>query len=405
MRVLNQKTKVAHVITRLELGGAQQNTLYCCAHHDPSRYEVFLVAGEGGYLDLQTRLLGDGVHVYLVPWLKHPVRPLHDLYAVLRLRKFFKDEGIQIVHTHSSKAGILGRLAARLAGVPFVVHTIHGWGFHEGQSPWAKRLYVSLERFCARLTDVLIAVSQENVRYGLANGIGTETQYRVIHSGIDPDAFKVSPERAERVRALLGLGDRPTVLVLSNFKAQKAPLTVVAVLESLVRKVPGAVLLWAGDGEGRAEVERALQAKGLGAHALLLGWRTDVADLLAASDALLLTSRYEGLPRVVLQAMAAGKPVAATAVSGTPEAVEPEVTGFLREPSDAEGLAVDLSCLLLDKTLAKRMGEAGRERLRGTFRIDEMLKEIEKVYGSKALPHPGDGDYLFDAISRRGKDA
>jgi glycosyltransferase involved in cell wall biosynthesis len=127
-------------------------------------------------------------------------------------------------------------------------------------------------------------------------------------------------------------------------------------------------------------VEKAIRAKGLEKHVRLLGWRNDVADLLGASDVLLLTSIYEGLPRVVLQAMAAQKPVVATAVSGTPEAVKNEETGFLRQPGDVEGMAVDLACLLVDPGLAKKMGAAGRKRLTGTFKIDVMLKEIEKLY-------------------------
>ena len=374
------KTRIAHIITRLELGGAQQNTLYCCQHHDRRKYEVYLLAGAGGYLDIETRLLPAGTHVRLVPWLKHPVRPWADLLAFFRLASFFKKENIQIVHTHSSKAGILGRLAAAWVGVPVVIHTVHGWGFHEGQNPLVKNVYCALERFCARWTGALIAVSEENKRYGLAHGIGNENQYHVIHSGIDPAAFKVSKERVALIRKKLGLGGRPTVLVLSNFKSQKSPMTVVEVLEKLATKVPDVVLLWAGDGGGRSAVEQAIRAKGLEKHARLLGWRTDVADLLGASDVLLLTSIYEGLPRVVLQAMAAKKPVVATAVSGTPEAVKKDETGFLREPGDVEGMAVDLACLLVDPELSKKMGAAGRKRLTGSFKIDEMLKEIEKLY-------------------------
>jgi glycosyltransferase involved in cell wall biosynthesis len=374
------KTRTAYIITRLELGGAQQSTLYCCEHLDRRKYEVYLLAGAGGYLDLQTRLLPPDTHVWLVPWLKHPVRPWADLCAFFRLVSFLKKEKIQIVHTHSSKAGILGRLAAAWVGVPVVIHTVHGWGFYEGQNPLVKNVYCALERFCARLTGALIVVSEENKHYGLAHGIGNENQYRVFHSGIDPAAFKVSKDRAALVRKKLGLGGRPTVLVLSNFKSQKSPMTVVEVMEKLAAKVPNAILLWAGDGEGRPKVEKAIRAKGLEKHVRLLGWRNDVADLLGASDVLLLTSIYEGLPRVVLQAMAAQKPVVATAVSGTPEAVKNEETGFLRQPGDVEGMAVDLACLLVDPGLAKKMGAAGRKRLTGTFKIDVMLKEIEKLY-------------------------
>ena len=375
-------TRIAHVITRLELGGAQQNTLYCCQHHDRKKYEVVLVAGEGGLLDSKARVQSPGTTVHLVPWLKHPVRPLQDLIALFRLASLLKREKIQLVHTHSSKAGILGRWAAGMVGVPVVVHTVHGWGFHPRQAAPVRWLYQALERLCAPKTDRLIAVSDENRQYGLSNSIGHAEQYRVIHSGIEAKDFKVSGARVLEIRRQMGVGKRPVVLVLSNFKKQKSPFDVVEVMARLKAKVPNAILVWAGDGPLRPAVEREIAQRGLGGSFKILGWATDVAALLAASDCLLLTSLYEGLPRVVLQAMAAGKPVVATRVSGTPEAVTPGVTGFLREPGDAEGMAQDLARILMNPGLARRLGANGRKGLRGSFQIREMLRQIEQLYES-----------------------
>jgi glycosyltransferase involved in cell wall biosynthesis len=157
-------------------------------------------------------------------------------------------------------------------------------------------------------------------------------------------------------------------------------MDVVETAADLAPRMPKVLFLWAGDGPGREGVERAIERRGLGANFSLLGWREDVGRLLAASDALLLTSIYEGLPRVVLQAMAAGKPVVATAVSGTPEAVKAGVTGFLHAPHDTDGLAESLHQVLSNPSRAKAMGAAGRRALRGTFLIAQMLKEIEKIY-------------------------
>jgi glycosyltransferase involved in cell wall biosynthesis len=378
--------KVAHIITRLELGGAQQNTLYCCAHHDRKKYEIVLIAGEGGYLDGQARQIPD-CKTYLLPELKHAIVPLWDYKALRRITEILKSEKVDLVHTHSSKAGILGRLAAKRAGVPCVIHTVHGWGFYPGQFFLTRWLYQALERWAARFTDLLITVSEENRQAGLGAGIGSHEQYRVIHSGIDPKQYRLSFFKARHARNKMKSKGRPCVLVLSNFKKQKSPFDVVGVAEALKQKLPYVLFIWAGDGPLFQEIEKAVRKRGLEGNVYLLGWREDVAELLAASDALLLTSLHEGLPRVVLQAMAAEKPVVATAVSGTPEAVKDGDTGFLRPPHDIEGMAESLRQLLSNPSMARQMAKRGRKALAGSFLIDEMLRQIEAAY-EKALVKP-----------------
>ena len=380
---MTRRLKVAHIITRLDLGGAQQNTLYCCEHHDRKKYEVILICGEGGRLDEGARWIKD-CRKYFLSELKHPLSPFWDLLALRRLTEILKLEQVDIVHTHSSKAGILGRFAAKRAGVPLILHTIHGWGFYPGQFPPLKWFYQALERWAAGFTKTLIAVSEENKQAGLKARIGTPGQYEVIHSGVDPKRYALDGAAASQAREKFKTRNRPTVLVLSNFKKQKSPLDVVAVAEALAPQIPNVLFLWAGDGPLMGEVEKRLEAGNLKGHFDLLGWRDEIGELLAASDVLLLTSIYEGLPRVVLQAMAAGKPVVATAVSGTPEAVEEGVTGFLSAPHDAAGMAESLRRILAGPKLALKLGRAGKARLKGTFQIGPMLKAIEKVYARAA---------------------
>lgn len=374
------RLKVAHIITRLELGGAQQNTLYCCSHHDPKRFDVILLTGPGGLLDAEAKSRSDRYRTYFLPSLRHPVHPWWDLVAFFRIVLILRKEKVQVVHTHSSKAGILGRWAAWFARVPRILHTVHGWGFHSGQPFLLRWFYQWLERRAAKITDVLITVSRDNRREGLAHGIGREDRYRVIHSGIEPREFVLGAEEAARARRKFGSEKRPCVLVLSNFKPQKSPLDVVRVAGILSVRIPNVLVLWAGDGELRPQVEEDLKGRGLSGNFELLGWRDDVPQLLAASGALLLTSLYEGLPRVVLQAMAAGKPVVATDVSGTPEAVAPGQTGFLHPPHDWEGMADSLYKILTDPKLASELAKNGKEALQGTFLIREMLREIEALY-------------------------
>ncbi len=374
-----RRLKIAHLITRLDLGGAQQNTLYCCAHHDRKKYEVLLLTGVGGFLDKEARKL-TGVKVYFLTELKHPLSPAWDWKAYGALRRVLRDEKVDLVHTHSSKAGILGRFAARAAGVPHVVHTVHGRGFHPSQFPPIRGFYQFLERQAALLTDRIITVSDENRRTGLAAGVGKESQYRVIHSGIDPRAYHLSLSGTKDARHQYGTAQRLAVLVLSNFKNQKSPLDVVRTATVLKTLCPEFLLLWAGDGPLRKKVEREIEQRGLKNHFRLLGWKEDVAKLLAATDVLLLTSLYEGLPRVVLQAMAAGKPVVATNVSGTPEAVRDGQSGFLHPPHDVLGMAHSLSRILNDRELGMRLGQEGRKGLKGSYLIKEMLAQIESLY-------------------------
>ena len=376
---MTRRIRVVHVITRLELGGAQQNTLYCVRHHDRQRFDVGLIAGRGGLLDDEARSIPDA-DVQLVPYLRHPLAPAHDAYALARLVRHFRTRRVDIVHTHSSKAGILGRLAARMAGVPVVIHTVHGWSFNDTQSAARRRLYVMLERLCARLTDRLLVVSSPNREKGLALDIGRPGAYRVLHSGIDIAAFAGATGRAE-VREELGFGaERIVVGTVANFKAQKAPLDFVAAAAAARRREPRFAFFMAGDGELRAEVERRIRAEGLRDCFRLLGWRRDAVRLFQAMDIYLLTSHFEGLPRSVLQAMAAGVPVVATAVDGTPEVVRDEISGLLVKPGDTDGAARALARLARDAGLRRRCVAGGRSLLGTSFDIDVMVRRLEDHY-------------------------
>ncbi len=376
-----ERVKVAHVITRLDLGGAQQNTLYCCANHDRKKYGVLLLSGVGGYLDADAQKIKN-LKTYFLPELKHPIRPWWDLYAFFTLASILRKEKVQVVHTHSSKAGFLGRWAAKLAGVPVIIHTVHGWGFFDGQFFLTRWFYILLEKWTAPITDRIITVSAHNRAEGLGLGIGQKEQYQVIHSGILPRNYLLPANKAKKARAQLNPQGRPAVLVLSNFKNQKSPFDVVEVAARVQSLMPKALFLWAGDGPLRGAVEKKIAEKGLVPNFKLLGWREDVAELLAVSDVLLLTSLHEGLPRVVLQAMAAGKPVVATAVNGTPEVVREKVTGFLAQPHEVDKMARSVEILLSRPALARQMGRTGQKALRGSFLMDRMLQEIEKLYGT-----------------------
>jgi glycosyltransferase involved in cell wall biosynthesis len=379
------RARVVHVITKLELGGAQQNTLYTVRHLDRARFEVALVTGTEGELIEEARAIPD-CRLHLVTDLVREVAPVRDVRTLLALTRLLArerrtTEAPVIVHTHSSKAGILGRAAARLAGVPIVVHSIHGYGFHDGQRPAVRRLYVALERAAARWTDAFIAVAEENRRTGIALGLFPPERCEVIRSGIAIDAYRCRPEARAAARAALGVPPgAPLVGMIACLKPQKAPEDFVAVAARVRAALPEARFFLAGDGERRQAVEAAARAAGLDGAFQLLGWRRDVPELLAALDVLVLTSRWEGLPRVLPQAMAAGRPVVATNVNGAPEAVRDGVTGYLVPPGDIAGLADRVIALLRDPATREAMGRAARAAVH-EFDATEMVRRQEALYG------------------------
>ena len=375
--------RVCHVITLLELGGAQENTLYTVSHLGEP-FVPSLVCGPGGILDDEARRLG--VPLHFVPSLTRRVRPGRDLAALFALARIFRRERPDIVHSHSSKAGILGRLAARLAAVPRVVHTIHGYGFNATRSWPVRRAFIGIERLAAKVTDRFIAVSRANLEQGVALGLFTRDRVSLIRSGVALREFEGNfrpalPEaRANGLRRELGLPEGALLVgMVACLKPQKSPLTFVEVAARVVRDVPGATFVVAGDGELRAAVERRAGELHLGGRLHLLGWRRDVPKVMAALDVLLHTSIWEGLPRVLPEAIAAGVPIVATAVDGTSDILEDGRTGIVRVPGDVEGLAEGVERLLLDRGFARGLAERARSVL-GEFDIDEMVRAQERLY-------------------------
>jgi len=375
-------TPVVHVITKLELGGAQQNTLHTVASLDRARFAPHLVCGSGGMLDDEARALVD-VELTFLPELVRPIQPLTDLSAVRRLAALLRPlaaKGPVIVHTHSSKAGIVGRAAARLAGAGPVVHSIHGFGHGAIANPLLRRLTLSTERLMARCTDAFIAVSECNRHEGEALRLLGGRPCEIIRSGIDLDDFARADSLRAETRASLGHADEvPLVGMVACLKPQKAPLDFVELARLVCEQMPEARFFVAGDGELRGEVEAKLAALGLEDKVQLLGWRRDVPGLLGALDVAVLTSLWEGLPRVCPQAMAAGRPMVATAVDGTPEAIVDGESGFLVDPGDMAAAAERVLQLLRDGELREQLGRAGRA---GSvpFGQVEMVAQQEALY-------------------------
>jgi glycosyltransferase involved in cell wall biosynthesis len=384
-----ERVPVLHIITRLIVGGAQENTMLTADLLDPHRYAVDVISGPqtGSEGSLIEEVLARGIPLTVEPALVREVSLIKDLRALLSLYGHIQRGRYVIVHTHSGKAGMLGRWAAFLAGVPVIVHTVHGWSHHDGQHPLARRLFLVLERLTAPVTDRLVVVSPRNSEKGLADRIAEPAKYVTIRSGIDLRRFR-NPDRSPIVvRDELGIPrESPVVGTVTRLSEQKAPLDFIAAATRVAQQHGEVHFVVVGDGPQRAAVEAAIVAQGMVGRLHLTGLRRDVPDLMHSFDIFALSSLWEGLPRVLPQAMAAGLPIVATAVDGNAEAVVDGVSGFLTPPGDTEAFAGALLKLLKNPAIASQMGQAGLE-LVSEFGADKMIEDIEALYETLLAGH------------------
>lgn len=378
------RATIVHVITQLELGGAQQNTLDTCARLDRTEFDVVLLAGGGGYLDAAAARI-PSLDFRTLSHLVRPISPLRDRAGYLEIRRHLRElRGKSprpiVVHTHSTKAGVLGRLAARAEGADAIVHTIHGFGHPALGNPLLRAIGVFAEKHLAPRTDRFIAVSRANIEEGERLGLFARTPVELIRSGFDLEAFRAKDLSKARARAELDLsGDAPIVGMIACLKPQKAPLDFAAIAALVARERGDAHFVIAGDGELRVELEARVRELGLADRFRLLGWRDDVPRILRALDVFVLTSRWEGLPRSVVQAMAAGVPVIATAVDGTRDVVVDAVTGFAIAPGDVETGARRVLELLAEPSLGERMAAQAASNV-AEFDVDAMVRAQERLY-------------------------
>ena len=373
---------VVHIITKLELGGAQQNTLFTIAHLNRERFQPYLITNNEGILVSEAMVL-KGVTTFLLPELIREINPLMDIRALFKirgiLRSLRKSDSAVIVHTHSSKAGILGRCGARLAGADVIIHTIHGFGFHDHQPSLIRAFIILLEKLTAMITDKFIAVSKANIQKGAEKGIFPVQKATLIRSGIELEEFTGVKVKKMDKKKELGVGPAlPLVTMIGCLKPQKAPLDYLEVAHQVLQEKDAHFIL-VGDGILRETVEKRMAKLGLGGRLKLLGWRRDIAEILAATDIFILTSLWEGLPRVLPQAMIMGIPIVATRVDGTPEAVIDGVNGFLVEPHDVKGMAEKIVYFLSNSEKAVEMGKKGKGMVE-KFDIGKMVSEQEKLY-------------------------
>lgn len=372
--------KVLYVITRAERGGAQVHLLDLVANL-PSGIEPVIATGEDGFLCDRARSLG--VRVRIIPHLMQPISLLSDLRALGEIVDTIRAESPDLVHAHTSKAGLLARLAARHTRTP-AVFTAHTWSFADGVSHNRRWFAIPLERLAASLGGKIISVSQANKDMAMRRNVGRPESLIRIWNGV-PDV---------PLRASAGAGNPLTLIMIARFAMQKDHLLLIEAL----RRIGGDWrLLLVGEGPLQGAVEAEIRRAGLQERIECLGDRSDVAELLASADLFVLATRWEGLPLSILEAMRAGLPVVATDVGGVAEAVTEGVTGYLTRPGDVEHLSQRIGEMLGSRELLRLMGAAARARYERDFDVRTMASATWALY--REVMNVSDVEVLTESVA------
>jgi len=373
-----RKINILYVITKLELGGAQKQLLSLIRELDKERFRPFLFTAEEGLL-IPEALSINGLTLIKSRCLERAINPLKDIPVLLELCRLIKNNKIDIVHTHSSKAGILGRWAARLAKVGAILHTVHGWSFHDYQSKLKRRFFVWLEQLSAKFTDRIIVVSHHDREKGLRNHIGEKNKYLLIRYGIDYREF--SNIKEQNLRKELGISASDLVVgMIACLKPQKSPQDFIKLADLVRQTVPGVKFLLIGDGILRNKAERLIAKLNLQDAVILTGWRRDIPQILSVLDVFTLNSLWEGLPVTVLEAMAAARPVVVTHTGAVQEVIVDGETGFLVFPQDIKKMAERLIVLLKDARLREAVGQKAKDSLGMDFCLENMVGNTQRCY-------------------------
>lgn len=377
--------RTAHIITRLIIGGAQENTLFNVDdQHHLHGDDVCLITGPGLGPEgsLEQRAIDRGLDVRIVPQLQRALHPVRDLQCYRALKLLLREYRPDIVHTHSSKAGILGRRAAFALGIP-CVHSIHGAAFHFGQARPMRCAYETAERLADPWCQHFITVCDAMKHQYLQAGIGHEDKFTTIYSGMDVDRFLHPRTSRQQIRQQLGLSDNQIVVgKIARLFNLKGHQYLIEAAPQIVQACPNVRFLLLGDGILQQSLQQRVEELGLTEHFLFHGLvpPDDVPELIHAMDVVAHTSVWEGLARVLPQALICGKPIVSYDIDGAPEVCRNDETGFLVPARSIKPLADAITKLCTDAQLRKRLGETGRALFAEQFRHEHMTARIRQVY-------------------------
>lgn len=377
--------KILHVITTFSLGGATENTLFSVEGLQALGYDVSILAGPPNIAegDLFARARERNVRVSILPQLGRNIHPWKDFVALIKLIQILRKERVTLVHTHSSKAGILGRIAAFVARTPIVVHTIHGLPFHDYQRWFPFMMFRLAEKWCAMISDKLITVTDTITEKVLAERIGKPEQFATVRSGFETKEFTPRRRRRNSLRKEFGLRSSDLVVgKIARFSPLKGHRYLIEAIPLIVAEVPTARFLLVGGGELEGELKDHVRKRGI-APAVVFGGLVPMQkmpEVISIMDVIVHTSLLEGLARVLPQSLASEKPVVSFDIDGAHEVITHGRTGFLVPPGDTGLLAASIIDLLKNPRKAHRFGRAGRKVVEKQWTVDVMVREIDKIY-------------------------
>lgn len=383
---LNKKIKVAHVITRFIIGGAQENTLFTVRGlSDKPEYEVAFISGPSpgpeGDLGYQIRS-NEKFDLIKIPELQRAINPIKDLYAFRKLLKIFKKEIYDIVHTHSSKAGILARLAAKAARVPVVIHTIHGLPFHPHQNNFINKFYIICEKMSARSSDKIISVCDAMTRKAVQAGVAKEDKFITIRSGMDLDSF-LEAKKDTVLKDRLGIKEGELIVgKIARLFYLKGHKYLFEAAEGIIKEIPNVKFLLVGDGILKKDFEEELIRRNIRDKFIFTGLvlPEDIPKYISIMDVLVHVSLREGLAKAIPQALAEGIPIVSFDLDGAPELVKDNLTGYVVSSGNVDKLREKIVCLLKNSNLRKEMGTRGKEIVDPEYRWQDMVDRIDRLY-------------------------
>ena len=381
--------KICHIITRMIVGGAQENTLLTIIDHIGKGHEVILLTGPspGPEGELLKNSNSPDFETVLIPSLQREISPLNDLKAYREIKKFLSERKIDVVHTHSSKAGVIGRAAAWNAGVPFVCHTVHGQAFHRYEKSWKNFIYKTSERWAAKRCHKIFAVADAMIQQCISANIAPSEKYMTVYSGMELDNF-INAEPDCELRRKLGIPENaPVIITVARLFELKGYEFLIPAAEKITEKFPETRFLIVGDGILKDKIRAEAESKKLNFVFAGLVPPSDVCRYTALSDFMIHLSLREGLPRTIVQELATGKPAIAFNLDGTPEVILHEKTGFIAEPENSRQVADFAVRLLENCELRRKMGKEGKNLVKKRFDWNRMGDILEKEY-EKGLRTP-----------------
>lgn len=375
--------KICHIITRLPVGGAQENTLLTCEGLAKRGHNVYLISGntKGEEGTLEERAKEICKNFIIVPELIREISPKNDIVALYKIYRILKKENFDIVHTHTSKAGVIGRISAKISKTKVIIHTPHGHVFHSYYGFFKTKIFWFLEKICALFCDKIICLTETEKKEHIELGIAKEDKFEVIASGIDFEKFKNALVDKNKMKEELNIEkDKIVIGYVGRLADIKGVSYLIKAFSQVVKRNKNVVLVCVGDGPQRKELEKQAEKLNITEYVKFLGIRHDIPEILSCFDIFVMPSLNEGMGKVVIEAQLMGLPVVASYIGGIKDLIVDNKTGIFVKPKDSKDIAEKIIYLIENPQVAKNIGYCAKENVKYEYSSEYMVNEIEKLY-------------------------